>query len=140
MAKIKTSRSSGARSIRSSQNLEKHGFLEAAESVRQGGRPERTVYRITDAGRDEMIDWVRELTAVPESEFPRFGVALSEMGVLGPDEAIELLRQRVDDDGSADRRTPRHARRIDVPRIFLVEAEYDLAMRRSRDRPGSGRC
>ena len=31
-------------------NLEKHGFLKAAESVRQGGRPERTVYRITEAG------------------------------------------------------------------------------------------
>jgi len=33
-------------------NLEKHGFLAAVESVKDGGRPERTVYRITPAGRD----------------------------------------------------------------------------------------
>src|SRR5919198_2129085 len=33
------------------QNLEKHGFIDATETTRQGRRPERTVYRITDAGR-----------------------------------------------------------------------------------------
>src|ERR687888_1769422 len=46
------------------RNLEKHGLLEAAESGRQGGRPERTVYRITEAGRAEVEDWVRELVSV----------------------------------------------------------------------------
>jgi len=30
-------------------NLEKHRFIEAVESVKDGGRPERTVYRITPA-------------------------------------------------------------------------------------------
>ena len=33
------------------QNLEKHGFIAATETSRQGRRPERTVYAITDAGR-----------------------------------------------------------------------------------------
>ncbi len=33
------------------QNLHRHGFIEVVESARHGGRPERTVYRITDAGR-----------------------------------------------------------------------------------------
>ena len=60
------------------QNLEKHGFLAATESVRQGGRPERTVYRITDAGRAELQDWARELLGEPEREFPRF-----EAGAVG---------------------------------------------------------
>ncbi len=32
------------------QNLEKHGFVEVAGTTRQGGRPERTVYAITDDG------------------------------------------------------------------------------------------
>ena len=47
-------------------NLEKHGFLEAVESVKEGGRPERTVYRITAAGRAEAEDWVRELVGAVE--------------------------------------------------------------------------
>ena len=33
------------------QNLAKHGFLEVVGTSRQGARPERTVYQITEAGR-----------------------------------------------------------------------------------------
>src|SRR4051794_3276614 len=38
-------------------NLEKHGFIEAAQATREGRRPERTVYSITGAGREETVDW-----------------------------------------------------------------------------------
>lgn len=112
------------------QNLEKHGFLAVVESGRQGGRPERTVYRITDAGREELADWVRELLAQPEPEFPRFKAALSVVGVLGPDETIELLRQRVVAlEEQLDQQRAGLAAAAHVPRIFLVEAEFDLALR-----------
>jgi DNA-binding PadR family transcriptional regulator len=77
------------------RNLEKHGFLAVAENVRQGGRPERTVYRITDAGRAELADWVRELIAVPEREHPRFEAGLSVIGALTPDEVTALLFDRL---------------------------------------------
>src|SRR5438067_2583837 len=53
-------------------NLEKHGFVEAVETVKEGARPERTVYRITPAGREEFEDWVRELVGTVETELPRF--------------------------------------------------------------------
>src|SRR5664279_2076866 len=59
------------------QNLEKHGLIEAGDSERRGGRPERTLYRITPAGRDELEDWVRELVSTPETEYPRFEAGLS---------------------------------------------------------------
>lgn len=112
-------------------NLERHGLLAAVESGRQGRRPERTVYRITDAGRQELLDWTRELVAVPEPERPRFEAGLSVLGVLGPDEATELLRRRLDRleaQLTEDRATlARYAR--EVPRLFLVEVEYDLAIR-----------
>jgi len=49
-------------------NLEKNRLLEVIEVTRQGARPERTVYRITDAGRDELVGWTRELIAEPEAE------------------------------------------------------------------------
>ena len=58
-------------------NLEKNGFLEAVEVTRQGARPERTVYRITDTGRDELVAWTRELIAEPAAEQTRFVAGLS---------------------------------------------------------------
>jgi DNA-binding PadR family transcriptional regulator len=113
------------------RNLEKHGFLAVAESVRHGGRPERTVYRITDAGRDELADWVRELIAVPEQEHPRFEAGLSVIGALTPDEVTALLFDRVAalDEQNAGQRAYLAAQAEEVLRIFLIEAEYDLAIR-----------
>jgi DNA-binding PadR family transcriptional regulator len=113
------------------QNLERHGLIEATESVRQGGRPERTVYRITDAGRDELMDWVRELVRTPERETPKFKAALSVLGVIPPDEAIGLLRERLEQMTTEieELRGQLAQWLTDVPRMFLVEAEYELAMR-----------
>ncbi len=112
------------------QNLEKHGLVEAAGTTRQGRRPERTVYAITDAGRAELDDWMRELLAHPRPEFTAFEAALSNAGVLSPDTVIELLRQRV---AAIDGYTAtgwRELREVakEVPRPFLVEVEYKLAM------------
>ena len=111
------------------QNLEKYGLIEAVGSDRDGRRPERTTYAITDEGRAELHDWLRELVAVPETEFPNFEAALSVLGVLPPDEVTALLTTRV-----ATLETEIAAQRTalageDVPRIFLIEAEYALAMR-----------
>ncbi|GIE75401.1 PadR family transcriptional regulator [Actinoplanes philippinensis] len=117
------------------RNLEKHGFIEAAETVREGRRPERTVYRLTEAGRHEMADWLRELIGQPEQEFPRLRSALSVAGVLPPDEMIELLRQRhrtLTAENEADRAALTATRR-EVPRLFLIEAEYALAMRQAEE-------
>ena len=111
-------------------NLEKHRFIEAVESVKDGGRPERTVYRITPAGRDEFEDWVRELVGTVDREPPRFKAGLSMIGVLGPDQAISRLRERLEQLGEraeAHRATLEQLRPL-MPRLFLVEVEYDLAM------------
>ncbi|MEV8633255.1 PadR family transcriptional regulator [Streptosporangium sp. NPDC051023] len=113
------------------RNLEKHGFIAEVESTRQGGRPERTVYRITDAGRAELEDWTRELISVPEREHPRFEAGLSVLGGLPPDEAVVLLGQRLTglEERIADQREALRRNGDEVPRLFLVEAEYALAMR-----------
>jgi DNA-binding PadR family transcriptional regulator len=111
------------------QNLEKHHFIEALSSHREGRRPERTLYGITDAGRAELHDWLRELVAEPEPEFPRFEAALSVLGVLHPDEVLDLLQRRHDTLAAQiaeDRASLAHE---EVPRIFLIEAEYALAMK-----------
>ncbi len=112
------------------QNMERHGLLEAVESGRQGARPERTIYRVTSAGRAELGDWVRELVAIPETEHPRFVAGLSMLGALGPDEATRLFRERLArlDAMIAGQRDALAAHRQSLPRLFLVEDEYRLAL------------
>jgi DNA-binding PadR family transcriptional regulator len=113
------------------RNLEKHGLLAATGSERMGARPERTVYTITDPGREELLSWVRELVSTPEPEQRRFEAGLSVMAVLPPDEVIALLGQRLDhlEAGIAQARSELDGHRAEIPRLFLVEVEYDLALR-----------
>ncbi len=113
------------------QNLEKHGYVRATETTRQGGRPERTVYAITDAGRTELHDWMRELIGTPEREFSSFEAALSVVGVLPPDEAIALLTQRLEalDKDLAEQRAMLREAAETLPRVLLIESEYHLAVR-----------
>jgi DNA-binding PadR family transcriptional regulator len=111
-------------------NLEKHGFVEAVESLKDGGRPERTVYRITPAGREEFEDWVRELVGTVDPEPPRFKAGLSMIGILGPDQAIGRLRERLAllDERAGKQRAALDRLRPLMPRMFLIEVEYDIAM------------
>lgn len=114
-------------------NLEKHGFIEATETVRQGKRPERTVYRLTEAGDVELHDWMRELVGQPEHEFYRLETALSLIGVLSPDEAVELLRHRamvLEGQAAAGEAMVREVAQT-IPRMFLIEGEFHVAMQRA---------
>lgn len=117
------------------QNLEKYGFIEAVEVVREGRQPERTTYRLTDAGRAELMDWIRELLSVPEREHSSFEVALGESAVLPPDELIDLLQQRLATLEEANGRVQAELATlvIQVPRLFLIESEYYLAQRRAEE-------
>lgn len=112
------------------QNLAKHGFLEVVGTSRQGARPERTVYRITDAGRAELADWTRELIGTPEPEHTRFAAGLSVQMILPPAEVTELLRRRLAalEEGIGARKAALAKTSQAVPRLFLVEDEYALAM------------
>jgi DNA-binding PadR family transcriptional regulator len=112
------------------QNMEKHGFLEAIGNTRQGARPERTVYRITEAGLQEMADWTRELISTPQTEHPKFAAGLGVMAALPPDEVIVLLQTRLArlTDTVAAQRAALAENGQAVPRLFLVENEYTVAI------------
>jgi len=115
------------------QNLEKNGFIEATGTVREGRQPERTTYQITAQGMAELRDWLRELFSVPEDEQTGFVAALSEGGILPPDEVVELLTKRL---ATLDKQNAAHEADLRLwterlPRILLVEAEYQLAMRKA---------
>lgn len=111
--------------------LTKAGFVEPQETSRHGQRPERTVYRLTDAGRAELRDWLRALLAVPQQEYPSFLTALSLVAALPPDEVATLLDQRLEalDERLADTRELIERTVADgVAPLFLVEEEYRIAV------------
>ena len=112
-------------------NLAKYGFIEEAGTVRDGRQPERTTYQITERGMAELRDWLTELLSVPEDEHGGFVTALSEAGILPPDEVIGLLTARL---ATLDKANAAHQDDLKrwterLPRVFLVESEYQLAMR-----------
>jgi DNA-binding PadR family transcriptional regulator len=114
--------------------LLKRGSIAARETAREGGRPERTVYEITTAGRDELRIWLAELLSEPVKEYPQFEAALCLMPVLPPDEALALLRRRlelIDGNASALARQVEAVTGQGLPPLFLVEAEYRLALIRA---------
>ena len=98
--------------------LAEGGLIEPVETSREGRRPERTVYAITEKGRDEALSRLRDFLLRPMCEFPEFGMALAFISMLPPEEAVVLL----------DRRS------------VLLEAEARQARHRLRrsDQAGSG--
>jgi DNA-binding PadR family transcriptional regulator len=117
------------------QNLEKYGFIEAVGVAREGRQPERTTYQLTEAGRQELNDWLRELLSMPEREHTSFEAALGESAVLPPDELIDLLRQRLAALEKANDRLQAEldTMRAQIPRLFLIETEYFLAQHRAEE-------
>jgi DNA-binding PadR family transcriptional regulator len=116
------------------QNLEKHGFIEAAGTNREGRQPERTTYRITEQGMAELRDWLRELLSEPDDQPTPFAAALAEGGILPPDKMAELLAQRL---ARLDKANAAHEAELTVwserlPQILLIESDYELAMRKAQ--------
>jgi DNA-binding PadR family transcriptional regulator len=113
------------------QNLEKYGFIEAAATEREGRQPERTTYQITDPGLAELRDWLSELLSVPEDDRGGFVTALSEAGILPPDAVIGLLTSRLAtlDKANASQQADLKLWSERLPRVLLIEGEYQLAMR-----------
>ena len=113
------------------QQLAKAGFVVEHETLRTGMRPERTTYVLTDAGREEWHDWLRELVELPRHEYPQFVVALSLLAALPPAEVVDLLRERAH--RVAQLRVQTQAM-IDealaggLAPLFLVDEEYRVAL------------
>ena len=70
-------------------------LIRRAATDREGKRPERVIYEITDAGAEALAERVRELIATPVHEFPQFVVALAEIETLGKDAAANAVDERV---------------------------------------------
>jgi DNA-binding PadR family transcriptional regulator len=113
------------------QSLTKRGLIEVKEVVREGRRPERTVYAITAAGVDEYEDWLAELLSTPTREYTSLEAGLSLIAGLPPDEVARLLdvrAQRLRIQIGSVAASNSVARDMDLPEVFIVESVFREAM------------
>ncbi|MGW5361399.1 PadR family transcriptional regulator [Actinopolymorpha pittospori] len=110
--------------------LVRHGWIEPVTTGREGRRPERTVYAPTELGQGEFVSWIDELIRTPVAEHPKFMAAVSYLGALGPDGAVDALTERADQLG----RRIAETRDVladtvgsgQIPRLFMIEVECAL--------------
>ncbi len=110
--------------------LERAGLLAEVGVDRDGNRPERTTYTVTDAGARAVVEWVRR--ELPRTDRPaEFRVALAEAHNLDRDEVIGLLtarREALATSQAALADGHRFARHKGVPDQYLLEVDRDEAM------------
>src|SRR5215831_6902536 len=75
--------------------LAERNLIEPTETTREGNRPERTVYRITDEGRDEFDVGLRQLLETPTSEHPALAAGLGFAVYLTPGTVLDALEGRI---------------------------------------------
>jgi DNA-binding PadR family transcriptional regulator len=112
--------------------LGREGLISPRETIREGRRPERTVYGLTEAGRVEFLSWLRELLREPVKEYTQFAAGLTFLAALPPSEALGLLKERT---RLLKEEVVQMRSRLDavleggLPRLFLVENEHELVLR-----------
>jgi DNA-binding PadR family transcriptional regulator len=76
------------------KKLAEEGFVEKIGTEQEGSRPSRTVYQITDAGREEFLRLLREVWDSVERQTFAFDIGLSFMSALPIEEVKGYLRKR----------------------------------------------
>jgi DNA-binding PadR family transcriptional regulator len=109
--------------------LRRAGLIVARETSREERRPERTVYEVTEEGRRTLQSWMRTVLSIPAREFPDFPAALSLVAGTEPDEVRALFEMRI---GALETRLAELEKPVpNLPRLFLLEAEYMAAIMRA---------
>jgi DNA-binding PadR family transcriptional regulator len=116
------------------ERLAEGGLVTPVETSREGRRPERTVYAITDAGRDQMLDALRETLLRPGAEHRRLAMALSFASTLEPAEVADLLERRsveVEVQLGGLNTALDWTHKQGLPRVHVIETEYLAALERA---------
>jgi DNA-binding PadR family transcriptional regulator len=111
--------------------LERDGWIVPIEKEKEGRRPERTIYQLSESGRDVLLRWLGELLARPMREYPHFAAGLMFMHHLGAVDAAANLRERT---ASLEAHITKLAhvltelRGRGLTRLSLIEVEHKIAM------------
>lgn len=106
------------------------GLIVPLETAREGRRPERTIYQMTDEGKEEFSQWLGELLRTPAMDLTLLVGALSFMTGLAPTAVHRSLQIRLAylDQEVASRGAAMRQAGSFVPRLFLLEEEYARTM------------
>ncbi|MGP3934370.1 PadR family transcriptional regulator [Nonomuraea sp. KM88] len=113
------------------ERLAKDELIVPAGTGREGRRPERTVYEITDEGREELATRLRRLLETPDPNRLTFVAAVSLMGCLPLADAQRALRTRGAAIEGVLAGLDAHMRALDaggLPRVLMLEIEYEQAL------------
>lgn len=112
------------------RRLQDAGLVAIRQTERDQNYPERTVYELTQAGREATPEWITEMVAAPRNDFPQFPAALSFIMLLGPEQASQALERRAAVLGARlaeiDASLAQFASTL--PRVTLMDDEYERAM------------
>jgi DNA-binding PadR family transcriptional regulator len=105
------------------------GLVQVRETVKAESRPDRTVYEITDQGREAAREWLREMLRSTGGEFPEFITAVSVLFGLEPHDAAQQLETRAELLAAELAETEAQlTENPGLPRLFLLEEEYRRAI------------
>lgn len=107
------------------------GLVAVREVSREHNYPERTVYELTATGSEVLRSWMREALAAPAREYPELPAILSFLALLPPEEVRRQLSTRVERLRSDIAELESQLETTPLPRLFLVEDEYRVAVRRA---------
>ncbi|ABG96432.1 MULTISPECIES: PadR family transcriptional regulator [Rhodococcus] len=105
------------------------GWIEEHERAQREGRPARTVYALTEAGHAELVRRLDLQIRSAAREFSPFFAAISYLGALGREGAVDALTERAERlTARIESDQERLTRALDdgVPALFVVEADYAL--------------
>jgi DNA-binding PadR family transcriptional regulator len=110
--------------------LQRAGLITFWETERQEGFPERTVYKVTEKGRQFAADWLREMLSTPAKEFSEFPAAVSLLPLLTPEDALRQMETRearlADQITTIDEEIQTYS--TTLPKLFLIESDYMRSM------------
>ena len=109
------------------------GYIEVVGTRREGRRPERTVYAITEAGKDAFVDRAKTMLGTVTREYPEYLSGLGAMDDLGPDASLEQLRLRVirlEANAAAQEAVSRRLVEDGVLEVYWIDWRYTSARTR----------
>jgi DNA-binding PadR family transcriptional regulator len=74
--------------------MERNGWIVPTEREKEGRRPERTIYRLTESGQKLLLQVVSDAIAQPHREYLHFSAGLMFMHNLSAKKAVEDLDKR----------------------------------------------
>jgi DNA-binding PadR family transcriptional regulator len=111
--------------------LERKGWILPVEREKEGRRPERTIYNLTDTGRETLTRTLGELLRKPTHEYPQFVAGLMFMHHLAATDAGSHLNERaalLDAQVTKFEHVLAELRKQGLTRLALIEIEHKIAM------------